>query len=250
MTTMRVHVGSPTTLATDVTVPASCGLLAFCPSLRAVAFSTGGGVEMALTSASTDELIPGSRVAVPLGAAGGVDAAQVTALQWCGSGMSRGSAVLVAMDPRGAACGVVRLSEDGARLVLEGVKAVAVERPAAGAALRQMQASPSHPAVALLSPASVCVAGLPGGDVLAHRAVPASSSTLTACQWLDAEAWGAPGGAAMVRNEGSPMRRNAKHECLPIRSPRSTRSPTKKKNIFHLQKASTTIHKRTPYGKR
>ena len=169
-TPLRVQVGSPTTLATEVKVPSSTSasstlLLAFCPSLRAVAYSTGaggGGVEMALISPSTDEIIPASRVSVPLGAAGAaagagaaVDAEQVVALQWCASGMAHGTAVLVAMDPRGAACGVVRLSDDGARLILQGVKAISVERPTAGGPLRQLQASPSHPAVALLSPASV-----------------------------------------------------------------------------------------------
>ena len=165
-TPLKVQVGSPTTLATEVKVPSSSSasstttLLAFCPSLRAVAYSTGaggGGVEMALISPSTDEIIPASRVSVPLGAAGAaaVDAEQVMALQWCASGMAHGTAVLVAMDPSGAACGVVRLSDDGARLILQGVKAISVERPTAGGPLRQLQASPSHPAVALLSPASV-----------------------------------------------------------------------------------------------
>jgi hypothetical protein len=47
---VRVQIGSPTTLAHDATVPTattgSCGLLAFCPTLRAVAYSTGSGVEV------------------------------------------------------------------------------------------------------------------------------------------------------------------------------------------------------------
>jgi hypothetical protein len=49
--------------------------------------------------------------------------------------MSQGTAVLVAMDPRAAACWVVRLSADGARLVIEGVKEIAVEQPTAGRVL-------------------------------------------------------------------------------------------------------------------
>jgi hypothetical protein len=37
---------------------------------------------MALISQSTDEIIPGSRKAVPLGAAGSLEADQILALQW------------------------------------------------------------------------------------------------------------------------------------------------------------------------
>jgi hypothetical protein len=62
-------------------------LLAFCPSLRAVAYSTcaagggggggGGGIEMAVVSASTNELLPGAAVTVPLGGALFTDAEPV-----------------------------------------------------------------------------------------------------------------------------------------------------------------------------
>jgi len=154
-------------------------------------------------SSGTDTIVPGSRAAVPLGAAGSIDCAQVIALQWCVSGMTPGTAVLIAADPRGAACGVVRRTGHGAAtcLVMEGVKQVSVEAPSCtgvGGALRAMQASPSHPAVALLSPSSLHIAGLPGGGTLAHRTVPASSGALTACQWLDAGDWGAPGGAVVA----------------------------------------------------
>jgi len=57
------------------------GLLAFCPALRAVAYSTcaagGGGIEMTVVSASTNELPSGAAVPVPLGGALFTDAEPV-----------------------------------------------------------------------------------------------------------------------------------------------------------------------------
>ena len=55
------------------------------------------------------------------------------ALEWCTSGMAPGSAVLVAMGPSKAACGVVRLGDDG-RLRLESTREI--ETAPAGGALR------------------------------------------------------------------------------------------------------------------
>ena len=210
-TMLRIDVGSPRTVAAEAASRPSagtCGLLAFCPHLRALAWGTGDGVQMAVVSPPVNGIVnTGSAVEIPLRAAassaGGFDPGSVCALQWCTAGMSHGAAVLVAMSSGGAACGVVRLSPpegdgEGVRLVLEGVKAVAVHLPGNGGALRQMQASAVHPVVAFVSSSSLAVAGLPGGDLLARLDVPVSSGNLTACQWLDAAAWGEPGGAVLA----------------------------------------------------
>ena len=213
-TMLRIDVGSPRPVAAEAALRPSagtCGLLAFCPHLRALAWGTGDGVQMAVVSPPVNGIVTGSAVEVPLRAAAssagglGFDLGSVCALQWCTAGMSMGAAVLVAMSSGGAACGVVRLSMssegdgEGVRLVLEGVKAVAVDLPGGnGGALRQMQASAVHPVVAFVSSSSLAVAGLPGGDLLARLDVPVSSGNLTACQWLDAAAWGEPGGAVLA----------------------------------------------------
>ena len=187
--------------------------LAYCASLRVVAFLTGDGVDVASVCPSTDEVLASSRVSVKFAAAGnGIRDADVVAVQWSACGhVARGAATLVASDRRVAACAVVRLTDDG-RLLVEGVAAMEEARVVGGgggdddgggassssSSLRQIRTSPSRAVVAILSRSSVAIHGLPGGVLLAREDLPASAGSLTACAWLDPDAWGAPRGAALA----------------------------------------------------
>ena len=57
--------------------------LAYCASLRVVAFLTGDGVDVASVCPSTDEVLASSRVSVKFAAAGnGIRDADFVAVQW------------------------------------------------------------------------------------------------------------------------------------------------------------------------
>ena len=180
---------------TSGTAPA---LLARCASLRALAYVTSAGVEVASIADDGETLARDARVVVPLGADGpSVDPAAVVALDWTTVAGARrpDAATLVALTTHRAACAVVRRDASG-RLNVEGVRAIPPDPTRSGDARsaaradRQIRACPTHPAVAILNPEGARVVAVPSGDVLARVDAPKSAGALVACAWADHRAWG------------------------------------------------------------
>ena len=173
-------------------------LLARCASLRALAYVTSAGVEVASIADDGETLARDARVVVPLGADGpSVDPAAVVALDWTTVAGARrpDAATLVALTTHRAACAVVRRDASG-RLNVEGVRAIPPDPTRSGDARsaaradRQIRACPTHPAVAILNPEGARVVAVPSGDVLARVDAPKSAGALVACAWADHRAWG------------------------------------------------------------
>ena len=180
---------------TSGTAPA---LLARCASLRALAYVTSAGVEVASIADDGETLARDARVVVPLGADGpSVDPAAVVALDWTTVAGARrpDAATLVALTTHRAACAVVRRDASG-RLTVEGVRAIPPDPTRSGDARsaaradRQIRACPTPPAVAILNPEGARVVAVPSGDVLARVDAPKSAGALVACAWADHRAWG------------------------------------------------------------
>ena len=109
-------------------------LLARCASLRALAYVTAAGIEVASIADDGETLVRDTRVVVPLGADDpAVDPAAVVALDWTtvagASSARRRRRDARGVDPHRAACAVVRRDASG-RLTVEGVRAMPPTPPA------------------------------------------------------------------------------------------------------------------------